>query len=395
MAKKGENIHKRKDGRWEGRYIKGRSDSGKPVWGYLYGHAYSEVKAELIRKKALSGYCQISGSSMSFSVLAELWLNSFCQSIKESTLTHYKYTLHRYLLPVLGHLQVSSLDAPLLERLVLKIMVPDDGSHKPLGTSCAQECLGMVRRICRYAVHLHLMPPVELNIRLPQRQKTASKPLNKAEQARLKAFLLAAPSSRKAGVLLQMELGLRIGEICGLKWGDFDLDRSMLTVRRTVCRVCSGNGHTKLVVQSPKTRSSMRELPLSKSLTKLLRNLRGTANDAVWFLSGSETRPVEPRCYRKSIHSYLKQAALRTVHPHLLRHTFATTCLQAGCDIKTLSELLGHSSAAITLQCYVHSDLEQKRKALERVNAYLKTIYEGSVSDCPCHRSAHRRQKAG
>ena len=98
-----------------------------------------------------------------------------------------------------------------------------------------------------------------------------------------------------------------------------------------------------------------------------------------WFLSGTESRPVEPRCYRKSIRCYLKRAALRTIHPHVLRHTFATTCLQAGCDIKTLSELLGHANANVTLQRYVHSDLNRKRKALQRVYALSDRIYKESL----------------
>ena len=107
MARRGENIRKRSDGRWEGRYIKGRAD-GKAIWGYLYGYSYSEVKTELTRRKAMSGFYQLSGASMRFSELAELWLASFAQGVKESTLTHYQYTLHKYLLPVLGDLPVSA-----------------------------------------------------------------------------------------------------------------------------------------------------------------------------------------------------------------------------------------------------------------------------------------------
>lgn len=378
MAKRGENIHKRKDGRWEGRYIKGRKD-GKPVWGYLYGYSYAEVKTELTRRKALSGYYQLSGISMHFSELAELWLASLAQSVKESTLAHYQYTLHRYLLPVLGSLPVSELNEATLERLFLQILSPDDNSHKPLGASSAQECLGMLRRICKYAAHLRLMPPVELCVRLPRRKKAEPQPLDQTEQTTLRAFLLEAPTPRKVGMLLQMELGLRIGEVCGLKWGDFDLKNGVLTIRRTVCRISCGDGHTKLIVQTPKTQRSARELPLSNGIISVLRKLSQNVTSDTWFLSGTEERPVEPRCYRKSIHCYLKQAALRVVHPHVLRHTFATTCLQAGCDIKTLSELLGHANANVTLQRYVHSDLKRKRRELQRIYALSDRMYKESL----------------
>lgn len=320
---------------------------------------------------------------MRFSALAELWLSSFAQSIKESTYAHYQYTLHKYLLPVLGSLPVSSMTDSLLERLFLQILSPSDRSHKPLGASSAQECLGMLRRICKYAAHLHLMPPIEICVKLPHTQKPEPQPLTRTEQDSLREFLLSEPTTRKIGMLLQMELGLRIGEVCGLQWGDFD--EGTVTIRCTVCRICCGNGHTKVVIQTPKTQHSNRELPLPKPLLKTLRKLHRKYSDTTWFLSGNEERPVEPRCYRKSIQCYLKQAKIRKIHPHVLRHTFAMTCLQAGCDIKTLSELLGHSNATITLQRYVHSDLGRKRQELERITRWL---HKGSDRSRPLKQTA-------
>ena len=378
MARRGENIHKRKDGRWEGRYIKGRI-GGKAVWGYLYGHSYVEVKEELTHRKVLSGFYQLSGISMHFSDVAELWLTSFAQSVKESTLAHYRYTLHKYMLPVLGNLTLSELNEVTIERLFLQILSPDDNSHRPLGASSAQECFGMLKRICKYATHLHLIPPMEFSVKLPRKKMAEPQPLSQSEQAELRAFLLVSPTPRKVGMLLQMELGLRIGEVCGLKWGDFDFKNKILMIQRTVCRISNGDGHTKIIIQTPKTLKSARVIPLPKQFISLLRKLSRTATPDTWFLSGTETRPVEPRCYRKSIRCYLKKAALRIVHPHVLRHTFATTCLQAGCDIKTLSELLGHANANVTLQRYVHSDLARKRRELQRIYASSAKIYRESL----------------
>ena len=225
----------------------------------------------------------------------------------------------------------------------------------------------MLRRICKYAAHLHLMRPVEIFVKLPQAQPRQTRPLSAQEQTALRDFALAAPTVRKVGLLLQMQLGLRIGEVCGLQWGDFDLKAGILTVRRTVSRIYCGAGCTKLVVQTPKTRSSGRERPLPHDLAALLRRLRGGAGPGSWFLSGSAEKPVEPRCYRKSIQAYLRRAGVRRVHPHALRHTFATTCLQSGCDIKTLSEILGHADANVTLKRYVHTDLKRKKTEMQRV----------------------------
>lgn len=294
---------------------------------------------------------------LDFSALAEQWLASVSHGVKESTLAHYDYTLQRYLLPVFGAWKVHGLDEQRLEQGMLEVISPKSGNHKPLGASSARECLSILRRICKYAAHLRLMRPVEILVKLPQFERVQTKPLSVQEQACLRDFVLEHPTTRKAGLLLQMQLGLRIGEVCGLQWGDFDLSAGVLTIRRTVSRIYCRDGHTKVLIQTPKTRSSGREIPIPQELFTLLQRLHGGASEETWFLSGNAEKPVEPRCYRKSVQLYLRQAAVRKVHPHTLRHTFATTCLQAGCDIKTLSELLGHADPNITLRRYVHSNM--------------------------------------
>ena len=311
---------------------------------------------------------------LDFSALAEQWLASVSHGVKESTLAHYDYTLQRYLLPVFGAWKVHGLDEQRLEQGMLEVISPKSGNHKPLGASSARECLSILRRICKYAAHLRLMRPVEILVKLPQFERVQTKPLSVQEQACLRDFVLEHPTTRKAGLLLQMQLGLRIGEVCGLQWGDFDLSAGVLTIRRTVSRIYCRDGHTKVLIQTPKTRSSGREIPIPQELFTLLQRLHGGASEETWFLSGNAEKPVEPRCYRKSMQLYLRQAAVRKVHPHTLRHTFATTCLQAGCDIKTLSELLGHADPNITLRRYVHSNMNRKRRELERVFAAVWAV---------------------
>ena len=367
MARRGENIHKRKDGRWEGRYIKARTPEGKIQWGYVYGTVYAEVKQVLIQKKAEAGFYNLKRTDLTFEALAEVWLHSQRNAVKESTYAHYSYTLHKYLLPILSKVAVASLEESFLEQAMQQIIAPTDATHKPLGNSSARECLSMLRRICKYAAHLRLIRPMELEVALPKAIDKTSVPLSPAEQQRLYQYVQENPTARKIGLLLGLELGLRIGEICGLQWGDFDLKLGTLKISRTVCRISCGNGHTKVVIQTPKTRTSRREIPIPKQLLILLKKLRGNASNSTWLLSGNESKPTEPRCYRKSIKAYLKQATVRQISPHALRHTFATTCLQAGCDVKTLSELLGHANANITLQRYVHSDLTRKRREMNRI----------------------------
>ena len=217
---------------------------------------------------------KIDSIKMDFAALAERWLVSIAQGLKESTLTHYDYTLHRYILPVFGKLKLSSIDEQRLEHGMLEVIAPQDGSHKPLGASSARECLTMLRRICKYAAHLRLMRPVEVMIKLPQFEQDQTKPFSTQEQKTVQSFVLSHPTPRKVGLLLQMQLGLRIGEVCGLQWSDFDLEADVLTIRRTVSRIYCREGHTKVVIQTPKTRSSGRDIPLPKELVALLRQLR-------------------------------------------------------------------------------------------------------------------------
>ena len=175
MARRGENIRKRKDGRWEGRYIKARTPEGKIQWGYVYGTAYAEVKRVLIQRKAEAGFYNLNQTDLTFEVLSEVWLCSLKNAIKESTYAHYSYTLHKYLLPVLSKVPVASLEESFLEQAMQQIITPTDAAHKPLGNSSARECLSMLRRICKYAAHLRLIRPIELEVALPKAIKKKKK----------------------------------------------------------------------------------------------------------------------------------------------------------------------------------------------------------------------------
>lgn len=301
MARRGENIHKRKDGRWEGRYIKARTPDRRICWGYIYGTTYAEVKQRLIHKKSEYGGFQLIDAHLTFTELAEAWLQSVKCGLKESTYAHYQYTLYKYVLPILGTVPISRLEENILEQALQKIIAPPDGQHKELGFSSARECLSMVRRICKYAVHLRLIRPMELSVRLPQEKSHSMTPLSAVEQNRLRTYVLSNPTPRKLGLLLGIESGLRIGEVCGLKWDDFDLKTGTVQIKRAVSRIPCGDGHTKILIQTPKTRTSRREIPLSKHMVQALKILQKSYPSDAWFLSGNTIKPVEPRCYRKSI----------------------------------------------------------------------------------------------
>ena len=366
MARRGENIRKRKDGRWEGRYIKGRKPDRTAIWGYIYGRSYAIVKKELTIRKNEAQAFALSAGNPTFRELSQNWEGSIFLGVKPSTAAHYHYTLQHYILPVIGSLRTKALNEAVLEQCLLEIISPSGNCHKPLGHAMARECLLLVRRICRYAVHQHFMRPLEIHLKLPQAHSSMTV-LNRDEQKQVFNYVPQAITPRKIGVLLMMQMGLRIGEVCGLQWQDFDLDSGILSVRRTVKRIYVEKKHTKVVVQSPKTATSKRNIPIPGKILALMRQLHNGQSPCTWFLSSQEIKPAEPRCYSKSIHCYLKHAQVSAVHPHALRHTFATTCLQSGCNVKTLSEIMGHASSDITMKLYVHTCWEWKRAEIDRI----------------------------
>ena len=150
---------------------------------------------------------------------------------------------------------------------------------------------------------------IELSIKPVKETKEFPEALSLEEQAAVNRFVFKNPTPRKAGILFMLQLGLRISEVCGLQWGDIDLVHKEVRIRRGVRRIAIGTGKTSVVVQAPKTESSKRVLPIPPKLSVLLQKLyqKNTFGSDVWFLSCS-SKPVEPRCYRKSIHGYLAKA---------------------------------------------------------------------------------------
>ena len=178
MSKCEENIRKRKDGRWEGRYIKGRKSDRTAIWGHIYGHSYTEVKEKLAIKKMEVQQFALNVENPTFSELSLTWESSIFLGVKSSTAAHYHYTLQHYILPVLGPYRVQALNERILESSLLEIIAPVDQNRKTLGNAMSKECLTLVRRICSYAVHLHIMRPVEIDFKLQTANSSNTSVLN-------------------------------------------------------------------------------------------------------------------------------------------------------------------------------------------------------------------------
>ena len=179
---------------------------------------------------------------------------------------------------------------------------------------------------------------------------------------------------KNLGIYICLSTGLRIGEICALTWDDIDTDMGIITIRKTIERIYIIDGerkHTKLIINTPKTKNSMREIPMTKELTKILKPLKKVVNGSFYVLTNEES-PTEPRTYRNYYQKLMRSLGVPPLKFHGLRHSFATRCIESNCDYKTVSVLLGHSNISTTLDLYVHPNMEQKKKCIDKMFKGLK-----------------------
>ena len=308
-------------------------------------------------------------SSVTYSNWAAQWLTRKEQLVKESTFSAYSNIVVNHLVPHFGRVGLQDITEERIQSFAFHLL--RDGRLDGAGGICersTRDIIVVLKNSLRDAMKLKLLPSAEFEIQYPNKQdRFKIKVIAKSEQQKLVQAVYLALSPRSVGIMLALYTGLRIGEVCGLKWSDIDFENKMLHVNRTVQRVyrktLDGKGKSQIIVGPPKTRSSRREIPISAILLPVLKRIAPETSD-VFFLSGTE-KCVEVRTYRTFFDDFLKKNQLENINFHALRHTFATRCIEAGGDCKTVSELLGHSSVNMTLNLYVHPQIEQKRRCVE------------------------------
>ncbi|MBR2176906.1 MAG: site-specific integrase, partial [Clostridia bacterium] len=232
------------------------------------------------------------------------------------------------------------------------------------------DILILMKSVFKYAARTyHIFNPMD-GLAMPKKEKTEVLLLTPEQEKKLMRILLANPTLTNAGIILARMTGLRIGELCALQWKDIDLKKRILTVSKTIQRIQAKTSakKTKLVITEPKSETSKRNIPIPECIIELLRQFQGKAEE--YLLSGTE-KPIEPRTIQYRFAAILKNGNLPSVHFHALRHMFATSCVKMGFDIKTLSEILGHSGVEITLNRYVHSSFEQKTEYMDRLKVAI------------------------
>ena len=369
MSRRGDNIHKRSDGRWEGRYISDRNEFGKAIYRSVYARTYADCSEKL--KLARCNLLPVS-KPMTVDELFSEWLLSRKNKVKQSTYANYLTLYNNYLCERFGSFRVERLNAFMLNRFVDDMLA--NGGKKGLGLSSTtmQSVMILLRSVLEYGELEHGLPNSAKHISLPKAPKSDISVFSEFEIRRIRNGADTS-NSIELGIVLTLFTGLRIGELCALQCGDFDLEAQVIHITKTLFRIAdpSGTEHkTAIVIDTPKSRQSVRDVPIPSFLLGEITMLKQRCSDDVFFLTCSP-KPTEPRTYTLRFKSFLKRIGVPYRNFHSLRHTFATQCIKSGVDVKTLSDLLGHSSVKITLDRYVHSDMQLKRRQLEKLYSSL------------------------
>lgn len=364
MSRRGMNIYKRKDGRWEGRFYNGKRKNGKKKYSSVYGSSYTEAKEKLVEKLSSLQSCT---DILSFTTCAANWLTDVEKRVKQSTFANYRFLLERHILPFFKRCTMQKITGSDVEQFISEKLY--DGKLKcksGLSKKYLKDIVSVVKQIAAYAEAHYGIPNKIRYISSPKVNKSETEIINSEDRAVLTSYLINSNNSMDTGILISMYTGMRIGEVCGLKWGDIDFNDGVINVCRTVQRICDGQGSTLLIVGSPKTNSSYRAIPIPKLLLNKLSQITHDPNEAVIT---NTMQYSEPQLLRKRFKEVLSVCKIKDIKYHSLRHTFASDCVRLGFDIKALSEILGHTSTAMTLDRYAHTSLETKRMYMERISA--------------------------
>lgn len=368
MPKKGENIYKRKDKRWEARYIKGYAPDGTIRYGYCYGKSYREAKEKMAQAQAaiLSNKpTSETNCRKRFSYYCDEWLRLNRIRVKESTFVKYTNILENHIKPKLGGYYVHAITSVHVEEFSQSLLCEDKMSPKTV-----KDILTVLRSILKYSARQTSWISPTVEIFYPKDIKKEIRVLTRDEQFNFVHYLLHDMDECKFGTLLALLTGLRIGEICALRWTNISLKDQVIKISATMQRLkdldVNRTSKTKIVISAPKSDQSARLIPLTDYAVELCQRWKSVP-PAAFVLTGKTDRFIEPRTLQYRLERYTSECGLEGVHFHTLRHSFATRCVEVGFEIKSLSEILGHSSPKITLERYVHSSIELKRDNMNKL----------------------------
>lgn len=360
MARRGENIRKRKDGRWEGRYIKERTPQGSR-YGYVYGKTYSEVKSKKAQQiTALKHPCKSRPISME-SLFME-WEEALIMEVKGSTYTNYSCILHKHIAPFFQKLKISQLSNELIQQFI-KLKLQEE-----IGAGTLRIIMTILRDILNFAAKKQMYPQDVISFEYPRERSCGHQLMEEQDYLLLLSRLFEPQSSFEFGILLCLCTGIRVGELCGLRWEDLNLKKGVVNIQRTVGRMKNMDKNvrtkTRIFIDTPKTPNSRRQIPIPDAL---LAKIPSFAACPEYFILSGSGRCIEPRSVQRRFKRLLESLNIPPTGIHTLRHQFASRWIDSGFDVKSLSEILGHSSVKTTLDIYVHTNQAVKRNHMNQM----------------------------
>lgn len=297
----------------------------------------------------------------------DLWKTNKKQYVKKSSFSAYTLLIENHILPMFGNkysIEEAEVQAFVFQKL-----------ESGLSQKTIKDILIVLKMILKYGAKHKWVNYNPFDIQFPtEREKYTIEVLNRSDQKKIMNYIQEHFTFRNLGVYICLSSGMRIGEVCALTWEDVDTDNGVISVNRTIQRIYvieDGSRKTELILDTPKTKNSIREIPISKDLLRILKPFKKIVNPSFFVLT-NDAKPTEPRTYRSYYKNLMEHLKMPDLKFHGLRHSFATRCIESNCDYKTVSVLLGHSNISTTLNLYVHPNMEQKKKAIEQMFKALK-----------------------
>ncbi|MCB6997346.1 site-specific integrase [Alistipes communis] len=302
-----------------------------------------------------------------FSKIVALWKEDKKQYVKRSTFAAYTLLIENHILPTFG--EMALVEEQDVQTFVFRKL--NEGlSHKTI-----KDILIVLKMILRFGAKNQMTEYRQIDIKFPtERDKHSIDILNRSHQKQIMEYIRLHFTFKNLGIYICLSAGMRIGEICALTWDDLDVENGIIHVRKTIQRIYVIEEHrkyTEVILDTPKTKNSIREIPMTKNLLKMIRPIKKIVNGNFYVLT-NEPKPTEPRTYRNYYKQFMQSLGLPLMKFHGLRHSFATRCIESKCDYKTVSVLLGHSNISTTLNLYVHPNLEQKKRCMEQMSRLLR-----------------------
>lgn len=374
VPRRGENIHKRKDGRWEARYIKDRKN-GKAVYRSVYAKSYTEVKAKLKAciTKEKDSKIEKSPIKMTFDDAFQEWLKYKQNFIKQSTYNKYFNLYANYISAILKDTYLDDVSNKLLQDCIISLMsLKNKRTKQKLSSSTLKGIVYVIKSVILFSEKQGYIKEFCLHIEKLNNETKSIQALTREEQNILEFQAKLKLDTVSLAILICLYTGLRIGELCALRWEDIDLQSRYINVNKTVQRLQQHHvpyrtAKTVLITMPPKTNKAIRKIPISTALYPILNEYheQNCCGSKHYVLANCNDDMIDPCSIQSKFKELIKKLKITPITFHGLRHTFATRCIEVGMDIKTLSEILGHSNVSTTMNIYVHSTEQQKKNQME------------------------------